>query len=409
MAALETVSSGKAEPQIALLPWKEGIFDDGFEGGRSVKDGRGKVARYGTSLGVDFLQANEPELKVEIPLSKSRAGLANATFCVLQKQRLLGISGALWDCGIFLSHALCSPRMSRLVRGRRVLELGSGTGFVGIVAAALGAQEVVLTDLETVLPLTRSNVEANKAALEDLGVNASSTVAVLPYRWGPREGWRSRDAPSVASLASGFDTVLCADTLYEASQFDNFVHALLTACGGGGGGEVGGGGKGGGGGGSGKGGGGGKGASVGGVGAGKGVGGEDKGSTWADSDSSDGGPPRAANALAHDICSGKGKLGGGAFRFPRETGRRAFPQLPTTVILTYKKRVADRDLRAFRALDLWFHVEVVAPEAAEVPEEFRGKGLYLCLLHARRKNEEHRPAVQAFPPTWRDVFRPPVR
>lgn len=380
MATLEAVSGNCTKEVPALLSWHAAIFEDGLEGGVSVKDDRGKVVRYGTSLGVDFIKANEPRIEVHVPLS--RAGLADTTFSVLQKQRSLGISGALWDCGIFLSHALCSPSLTRLVRGRRVLELGSGTGFVGIVAAALGAKEVVLTDLEAVLPLTRSNVQANQAALEGLGVCADSTVALHPYRWGPREGWRSRDAPSVATLASGFDTVLCADTLYDASQFDNFVHALLTSCG-------------------------------------CGRSSEDLSS-----------PSATANSFACDICTGKGKLGGVSTSrlLKKGAGCRSFPRLPTTIVLTYKKRVADRDLRAFRALDLWFRIEVVAPEASEVPEEFRGKGLYLCLIHSRDGNnstsgcaggsgdeggkagekgkKRRRPAVQAFEPTWRDVFRP---
>jgi len=34
-----------------------------------------------------------------------------------------------------------------LLKDKRVLELGSGTGIVGLAAAAFGAQKVYLTDL----------------------------------------------------------------------------------------------------------------------------------------------------------------------------------------------------------------------------------------------------------------------
>lgn len=46
-----------------------------------------------------------------------------------------------------------------VVRGRAVLELGCGPGAVGLVAAALGAHSVALTDLPHVLVHTAENVQ----------------------------------------------------------------------------------------------------------------------------------------------------------------------------------------------------------------------------------------------------------
>ena len=46
-------------------------------------------------------------------------------------------------------------------KGKKVLELGAGTGVVGIVLGLLGAQ-VTLTDQAQLLPLLKENIELNK-------------------------------------------------------------------------------------------------------------------------------------------------------------------------------------------------------------------------------------------------------
>lgn len=58
--------------------------------------------------------------------------------------------------GQFLARAL--PDLSDLYRGRRVLDLGCGTGLLGLVCAAHGAQSVAFTDLS---PSAAANAERN--------------------------------------------------------------------------------------------------------------------------------------------------------------------------------------------------------------------------------------------------------
>ena len=54
------------------------------------------------------------------------------------------------------------------LRGRNCLELGAGTGIVGICAALLGAN-VTLTDTASCLPLLRQNVEGHRNGIHCAG------------------------------------------------------------------------------------------------------------------------------------------------------------------------------------------------------------------------------------------------
>lgn len=68
----------------------------------------------------------------------------------------------VWPSSIALAHEVAT----RGVAGKKILELGAGTGLPGIVAAALGA-EVVQTDRQKlVLHVCKMNAERNKVSLE---------------------------------------------------------------------------------------------------------------------------------------------------------------------------------------------------------------------------------------------------
>ena len=87
--------------------------------------------------------------------------------------------GAIWPGGELLASFLTPA----LVRGRRVLELGCGTGIAGLAAADLGAAEIVLTDAEI------DGAVANAA-------RHSAEIAVRTLAWGDADRPR-RAAPAV--------------------------------------------------------------------------------------------------------------------------------------------------------------------------------------------------------------------
>ncbi|XP_036899384.1 protein N-lysine methyltransferase METTL21A isoform X3 [Sturnira hondurensis] len=61
---------------------------------------------------------------------------ANHTIQIRQDWRQLGVAAVVWDAAVVLSTYLEAGAVE--LRGRSAVELGAGTGLVGIVAALLG-------------------------------------------------------------------------------------------------------------------------------------------------------------------------------------------------------------------------------------------------------------------------------
>ena len=83
----------------------------------------------------------------------------------LQQYGSGGVGCVVWDAAIVLSKYLETPGFSgdgaHALSRRSVLELGSGTGAVGLMAATLGA-DVIVTDLEELQDLLKMNINMNK-------------------------------------------------------------------------------------------------------------------------------------------------------------------------------------------------------------------------------------------------------
>lgn len=83
----------------------------------------------------------------------------------LQQYGSGGVGCVVWDAAIVLAKYLETPGFSgdgaHALSRRSVLELGSGTGAVGLMAATLGA-DVIVTDLEELQDLLKMNINMNK-------------------------------------------------------------------------------------------------------------------------------------------------------------------------------------------------------------------------------------------------------
>lgn len=119
----------------------------------------------------------------------------------------LGIGGRVWDGGLVLLEYLASlPGLGHC------LELGSGTGLVGLGCALLGAQ-VCLTDLKEVTPLLELNVALNRCR----GLQLNAKVETL--EWGT-------DLSDFEWLSA--DLVIMADVVYDVEASRQLMMTLTA-------------------------------------------------------------------------------------------------------------------------------------------------------------------------------------
>jgi SAM-dependent methyltransferase len=100
----------------------------------------------------------------------------------------------LWDCSRWLYNALESKGS---LQGKRVLELGAGTGALSMACALGGAAYVIATDLSCHVQQMRCNFELNWL---------QGQMSALEVVWGePITNWQVQEP---------FDLILCCECLY---------------------------------------------------------------------------------------------------------------------------------------------------------------------------------------------------
>ncbi|KAF7208486.1 EEF1A lysine methyltransferase 3 [Nothobranchius furzeri] len=125
----------------------------------------------------------------------------------------LGVAAPVWEAALHLCRYL--EEQSVELRGKRVIELGAGTGVVGILAARRGA-DVTLTDLPVALLQLQANVSANKPP----DGWPSTPPTILPLSWGQDH----------LNFPSDWDLVLCADIVYLPETYPLLVETLAHLC-----------------------------------------------------------------------------------------------------------------------------------------------------------------------------------
>ncbi|XP_075708070.1 EEF1A lysine methyltransferase 3 [Rhinoderma darwinii] len=122
----------------------------------------------------------------------------------------LGVAAPVWDAALCMCTYFEEQKLN--FKGKKVIELGAGTGIVGILVSLLGGH-VTVTDLPHALPQISKNVSVN--------VPSDHAPNVCALSWGIDQEHFPRD----------YDFVLGADIVYLKETYDLLVQTLLHLCG----------------------------------------------------------------------------------------------------------------------------------------------------------------------------------
>ncbi|KAL3891239.1 hypothetical protein ACJMK2_003502 [Sinanodonta woodiana] len=131
----------------------------------------------------------------------------------INQSKIGDVGCVVWDAAIVLSKYLETDDFDggKLLKGLKVIELGSGTGAVGLMAGSYGA-DVTMTDLPEFIPLIQLNIDTNKHLFV-----TKVTAAALP--WG-----RLQD------IEENCDIILLADCIYYEDSLEPLVNTIDQLC-----------------------------------------------------------------------------------------------------------------------------------------------------------------------------------
>ncbi|KAL7370025.1 hypothetical protein ABVT39_016665 [Epinephelus coioides] len=144
--------------------------------------------------------------------STAQFRFANHDLRLAQDWRKLGVAAVVWDAAVVMCMYLEMGKVT--LKGKAAIELGAGTGLVGIVAALLGAK-VTITDRAPALDFLSANVK------ENLPPDSQGSVVVSELTWG---------VGLDRYPAGGFDLVLGADIVYLENTFVPLLQTLEHLC-----------------------------------------------------------------------------------------------------------------------------------------------------------------------------------
>lgn len=197
----------------------------GCERARELQiSGNGNLGRMSAIVRGDATTAAPDGQTTVVPLRVQVDDQQDAQVLHFQCDWDVGIGGSIWTSGQILAEHLQSQqkRYRALFQGKNVVELGSGTGYVGLMAAVcFEPANVFLTDLASHVACLERNVALNTSVLRP-GVN----VHVTELAWGSTV----HEAALLEKLSrddnTHVDIILGTDVAYLRELYDPLLHTL---------------------------------------------------------------------------------------------------------------------------------------------------------------------------------------
>jgi predicted nicotinamide N-methyase len=135
--------------------------------------------------------------------------------------RAQGLSLTTWTSGFVLAKVLHKiPVDVSSTAVMPVLELGAGTGIVGLTAAAIWTQKVILTDLPPLLPALDANVRSNESVVKQL-------VSCGSLDWCSPSILTLQDGTAYHAHKDKAHVILAADTVYSEEHPELISNTVL--------------------------------------------------------------------------------------------------------------------------------------------------------------------------------------
>lgn len=152
--------------------------------------------------------------------------LCSHSFFVYECPFSIGIGGKVWDSSYVLVDYLLSSSESvgsnglKLLRGKRVVELGSGTGALGFTLSMFEPSSCILTDLGNVVPLLTSNLELNCLIQPHQHVvqTLRNNFKCHELAWGV----------NTQHLSQQVDVIVASDVVYDPTLYEPLCNTLLS-------------------------------------------------------------------------------------------------------------------------------------------------------------------------------------